>query len=174
MKDKLVPSVWLERGGRRLDCGPYLSGAVEARVLLDALPGTKKPLSGVTKDGIDGIFHAGRHSRTYVTDSEHGTPFLSSSDVLLADFTYADLISRKQAATTPQFILREGMTLITRSGTIGRMAFARPDMDGIACSEHVLRVVPNPDEVVPGYLFAFLSSRFGIPLVVGGTYGSVS
>ena len=38
MKQKLVPSGWLEREGRRLDCGPYLSGAMEAKVLLERLP----------------------------------------------------------------------------------------------------------------------------------------
>ena len=33
---KSVPSTWLENNGRRLDCGPYLSGAIEARELLEA------------------------------------------------------------------------------------------------------------------------------------------
>ena len=37
MKEKLVPSAWIERGGRRLDCGPYLSGAIEAREALEHL-----------------------------------------------------------------------------------------------------------------------------------------
>ena len=31
-KMKSVPSSWLQRDGRRLDCGPYMSGAIEARV----------------------------------------------------------------------------------------------------------------------------------------------
>ena len=46
-------------------------------------------------------------------------------------------------------------------------------MDGMACSEDVLRVVPDPDRMLPGYLYAFLSSKFGVPLVVGGTYGAI-
>ena len=37
MKDKLIPSSWLEIEGRRLDCSPYLGGAVEAKMLLDSL-----------------------------------------------------------------------------------------------------------------------------------------
>ena len=40
-------------------------------------------------------------------------------------------------------------------------------------SEHVLKVVPNTDLVRPGYLYAFLSGRFGVPLIVGGTYGAI-
>jgi type I restriction enzyme S subunit len=173
VKQKLVPSAWLEKDGRRLDCGPYLSGAVEAKVLLEKLPVPKQPLRKLTNGGMEGIFHAGRHGRTYVASSAHGIPFLSSSEVLLADFTYVDSISKRQADATPEFILGKDWTLITRSGTIGRMAYSRPDMAGLACSEHVLRVVPDGDEVASGYLFAFLSGRFGIPLVVGGTYGSI-
>jgi type I restriction enzyme S subunit len=46
-------------------------------------------------------------------------------------------------------------------------------MDGLACSEHVLRVVPDPEKIPPGYLYAYLSSKFGVPLVVGGTYGAI-
>jgi type I restriction enzyme S subunit len=53
------------------------------------------------------------------------------------------------------------------------MAYVRQDMDGLACSEDVLRVVPDTDRIQPGYLYAFLSSRFGVPLVVSGTYGAI-
>jgi len=46
-------------------------------------------------------------------------------------------------------------------------------MDGMWSSQHILKVVPNPSKVPPGYLFAYLSSKFGVPLVVGGTYGAI-
>ena len=73
----------------------------------------------------------------------------------------------------PGLVIDEGWTLITRSGTIGRMAYARPEMRGMAGSEHFIRVVPDVNAIRPGYLFAYLSSRFGLPLVVGGTYGAI-
>ena len=66
-----------------------------------------------------------------------------------------------------------GWTLISRSGTVGRMAFSRADMKGMAGSEHFLRVVADNNKIRPGYLHAYLSSEFGIPLIVHGTYGSV-
>ena len=34
---KTIPSRWLEENGRRLDCGPYMSGAIEAKELLTKL-----------------------------------------------------------------------------------------------------------------------------------------
>lgn len=164
-----VMSTWLMKEGHRLDAPPFLSGAVEARVLLDKLTVPKLHLNEVTQD----IYHAGRESRKWVQDPDHGVPFMSSSDILTADLSTLPLISKKQIQRNPRFIIREGWTLITRSGTVGRMAFARPEMDGLACSEHVLRVVPNPEVILPGYLYGYLSSYFGKTLIASGTYGAI-
>lgn len=40
-------------------------------------------------------------------------------------------------------------------------------------SQHVMKVVPDPARIPPGYVYAFLSSRYGVPLVVSGTYGAI-
>lgn len=165
---RIVRSGWLDEGGRRLDCNPYMSGALEARDKLKRLPVTEK-LSAVTAR----IFHAGREARIWVDDAAHGVPFMGSSDVRIADFSALPLIAKRQVERNPLFTLGSGWTLITRSGTIGRMAYARPDMEGMACSEHVLRVVPDAERIPPGFLYAFLSSRYGVPLVVSGTYGAI-
>jgi hypothetical protein len=164
---KTVPSTWLENNGRRLDCGPYMSGALEAKEYLRKH--NTEPLKRVTSD----IYHAGRESRIWIDSPEHGIPFMGSTDILSMDLTSLPLISKKQVLSNPRFSITKGWTLITRSGTVGRMAFARSDMDGVACSEHVLRVVPNEDHIKPGYLYAYLSSRFGVPIVVSGTYGAI-
>lgn len=165
---RIVRSEWLDEGGRRLDCNPYMSGALEARDALKRLQ-TVDRLSTVTER----IYHAGREGRTWVDDPQYGVPFLGSSDILSADLSALPLLSKKQVERNPLFKLGEAWTLITRSGTIGRMAYVRSEMAGMACSEHVLRVVPNPELIPPGYLYAFLSSRYGVPLVVSGTYGAI-
>lgn len=165
---RIVRSEWLDEGGRRLDCNPYMSGALEARDALKRLQ-TVDRLSTVTER----IYHAGREGRTWVDDPQYGVPFLGSSDILSADLSALPLLSKKQVERNPLFKLGRAWTLITRSGTIGRMAYVRSEMAGMACSEHVLRVVPNPELIPPGYLYAFLSSRYGVPLVVSGTYGAI-
>lgn len=170
---KSVPSSWLTRDGRRLDCGPYMSGALEARILLESLEARKDKLRAVTKNGLSGIFHAGRIKRIWVDSPRYGRPFLSSTEILQADLCNLPFISTRSVAENPRLLLSPGWTLITRSGTVGRMAFARTDMDGYACSEHVLRVVPDPEKIPPGYLYAYLSSKFGVPIVIGGTYGAI-
>lgn len=166
---RIVRSGWLEEGGRRLDCNPYMSGALEARDALIKLSVPKQSLGEVTKR----IFHAGREGRLWVNDPEFGVPFFGSSDILNADLSPLPLIAKRQIEKNPLFSIQKGWTLITRSGTIGRMSFVRGEMSGLACSEHVLRVVPEVDCIPPGYLFAFLSSRFGVPLIVSGTYGAI-
>lgn len=164
---KVVPSAWLQRNALRLDCGPYLSGAIEAEERLRVL--STEPLSKVSSD----ILHAGRVSRQWVSDPEHGVPFLGSTEILQADLSTLSLISRQVVKQNPKLTIDEGWTLITRSGTVGRMAYSRSDMAGMACSEHVLRVVPDAERILPGYLYAFLSSRYGVPVVAGGTYGAI-
>ena len=175
MKEKLVPSTWLEQQGRRLDCGPYVSGAMEAKALLNSLPARCAELRDVTRGYDGGIYNGPMFARHYVSYRVHGVPFLSSSSVLHAEFTHVDLLRRSDAtsARLSHLRLEDGMTLISCSGTIGRMAYARPEMAGMWSSQHVLKVVPDPDAVLPGYLYAFLSGRFGVPLVVGATYGAI-
>jgi type I restriction enzyme S subunit len=173
MKTKAVPSGWLERDGRRLDCGPYMSGALEAKVLLEGLKARKDKLRDVTAGGTAGIFNGPRFARHYVDVPGHGVPFLGSTDILNADLTNLSRLSKKQVTANPRLVVRAGWTLITCSGTIGRMAYARSDMDGMAGSQHFMRVVPDPEKIPPGYLYAFLSSKYGVPLVVGGTYGAI-
>jgi hypothetical protein len=45
------------------------------------------------------------------------------------------------------------------------------DAHGYACSEDVLRVIPDTNKIRPGYLYAFLQSKLGTPMVTAGTYG---
>lgn len=173
MKEKIVPSAWLEQEGRRLDCGPHLSGAMEAKLLLARLSAAKVPLCELTRGGLTGIFNGPRFPRSYVVDEDQGVPFLGSTDILSADLSYLPRLAKQQVRAQPELIVDESWTLISCSGTVGRMAFSRPDMKGMAGSQHFMRIVPDPEKVPPGFLHAYLASRFGVPLIVSGTYGSI-
>lgn len=168
---KAVLSSWLEHNGRRLDCGPYMSGAIEAKELL-AKHNTVR-LRELTTGYNGGIFNGPRFARMYVDDSAHGVPFLGSTDILNADLSHLSFLSKKQIADNPNLIVDEGWSLISCSGTIGRMAYARSDMKGMAGSQHFMRVAPDRDKISSGYLYAYLSCRYGIPIIMSGTYGSI-
>ncbi len=175
MKEKVVPSAWIEREGRRLDCGPYLSGAVEARVLLERLPARCPDLCDLTRGHDSGIYNGPQFVRNYVRDVDHGAPFLTGSTMLHADLTHNDLLKRADAvsARLAHLQLDVDMTLVSCSGTIGRTSYARPEMGGMWSSQDILKVVPDPSLVSPGYLYAFLSGPFGLPLLLGGGYGAI-
>ena len=84
MKQKLVPSAWLEKEGRRLGCGPCLSGAMEAKVPLERLPVPRADLCSLTH-GREGKVHSGpQFARNYVSDPDLGVPFLKGSTVLFS------------------------------------------------------------------------------------------
>ncbi|MFE9043718.1 restriction endonuclease subunit S [Streptomyces sp. NPDC007818] len=169
--DNPVRAGWLIEQSARLDAAPYLSGAYEARKLLERLPRTE-PLQAVTRRG-NGIFHAGRVSRRWVDNPEHGVPFFSSTDILEADYSFLPYIARSVVEENPRLTIERDWTLITRSGTVGRISYARADVDGYACSEHVLRVAPRREKILPGYLNAFLQSRYGIPIIASQASGSI-
>lgn len=172
---RVVRSNWLEEGGRRLDCNPYMSGALEARDTLKQLKVRKDALSTLTAGYGGGIYNGPMFKRNYVDSPEHGVPFISSGTMMLADLSSLSLLRRKDAESSRLSYLRlqAGMTMISCSGTIGRMTYVRPDMDAVWSSQDVLKVVPDPARIPPGYLHAFLSSRYGVPLVVSGTYGAI-
>lgn len=172
---RVVRSSWLEEGGRRLDCNPYMSGALEARDALKALSALKEPLKSLTAGHNGGIYNGPMFRRNYVESPEYGVPFITSGTMLLADLSTLPLLRKKDAHSSRLSYLRleAGTTLISCSGTIGRMAYVRPDMAGMWSSQDVLKVVPDEARILPGYLYAFLSSKYGVPLVVAGTYGAI-
>ena len=170
---KTIPSTWLIEEEHRLDCGPFVKGGIEARKTIEGLRYQKDHLVDLTENGINGMYHVGQDKIVWAEDEIHGMPFLRSADILRADLSYQPFISRKQVAGNYLFQCPAGATLITRSGTIGRMAFMRTDMEDTAISQDVLKVIPDEEKVKPGYLYAFLNSKYGIPIITGGTFGSI-
>lgn len=172
---RIVRSGWLDEGGRRLDCNPYMSGALEARDTLKQLKVRKDALSTLTKGHAGGIYNGPMFKRNYVDSIQHGVPFISSGSLLQADLSTLPRLRRSDAESGRLSYLRlsPGMMMISCSGTIGRMTYVRPDMDGVWSSQDVLKVVPDPERIPAGYLYAFMSSRYGVPLVVAGTYGAI-
>lgn len=170
-----VRSDWLADQGFRLAATPYLSGAYEARKFLERLPVTVSPLHKLTAGHDGGIYNGPQFRRNYVNDKNYGVPFLSSTDIMLADFTNIPLLRAEDAHSSKLSYLEveAGMTLITCSGTVGRTCYVRPDMAGFWSSQDVLKVVADRSKILPGYLYAFLNSKFGIPVVIAQAYGSM-
>lgn len=76
---RIVRSGWLDEGGRRLDCNPYMSGAQEARDALRRLNVRKDALLTVTSGYSGGIYNGPVFSRIWVDRPEYGVPFLEAA-----------------------------------------------------------------------------------------------
>lgn len=175
MKVKSIKSRWFEQNGYRFDCNPYMSGAIEARAKLNTLACDKNKLSDLVNGHKGGIYNGPMFSRTWTEDPEFGVPFLGSTSMLKSDLSGLPLLS-KALATSPKLSYLEtkkGMILISCSGTIGKMVYARSDMEGMWSSQHIMKVSPDRNKVASGYLYTYLSSKYGIPLIVSGTYGAI-
>lgn len=170
---KEIPSTWIQREGLRLDVGPYKTGAIEAKYKLESLTVTKDSVVEVTLNGIKGIIHAGRLKRIWVNDPNHGYPFLTTTNIHISNLEKINYIASSIVAGKRNLLVKKDWILITRSGTIGRLAFCRPDMDDFACTEDVMRVVADESKIDAGYLYAFLSSTFGVQQIIAGTYGAI-
>ena len=175
MKVKEVPFSWIPRSGYRLDVEPFVGGAVETRVFLERAAYPKQPLRELTTGHNGGIYNGPMFRRNYVESREHGVPFLTSGSMLRADVADVGLLRRKDAESPRLSYLRltKGTTLISCSGSIGRSVYTRPDMEGMWASQDIMKVVPDPEAIPPGYLYTFLSSKFGVPMITSGTYGAI-
>jgi type I restriction enzyme, S subunit len=113
-----------------------------------------------------------RFKRNYV-EATHGVPFLSGKNIVQIRPTDVKFLSNLQMVDMQELLVKQGWTLITCSGTIGRTCFVWENYEGYAASQHILRVIPDQAKIDPGYLYAFLSSDYGYEQVRRFRHGSV-
>lgn len=168
MKAGSVSSSNILTQGKRADALFHLSEGVSIRREISMSPYEIKVIGDVSER----IFYGGRAKRAYVTMPDIGIPFLSSSDILQHDLSTVKLVSKKYTFSLNEMFLAEKMILISRSGTIGNTAFANKTHIGKLASEHVIRIIPN-DEMKGGFVYAYLSSKYGHSLLTQGRFGGV-
>ncbi|WP_305416753.1 restriction endonuclease subunit S [Photobacterium leiognathi] len=175
MKTSIVNSDWLPEQVRRLDAGPYLSGGFEAKKTLQIAEIKKDYLVDVTSGYKGGIYNGPKFARVYHNHPEHSVDFLTTTGMMQADFSNLPKLKKKDAESKKLSFLKlqKGTSLISCSGTIGRMAYVGNGLDGVWSCQDMIKVRPNEEKIGSGYLYAFLNSKFGVPMVLSGTYGAV-
>lgn len=115
----------------------------------------------------------GRFKRIYV-DEGHGTVFIGGKQLHELDPSNKKYLSNVHHGDriTGQLELHENMTLITCSGTIGKVAFVGKHWENWTANQHIIRIVPANKDIA-GYLNIFLSSEYGFQLITRFSYGSV-
>jgi type I restriction enzyme S subunit len=169
MKTASAKATWLDETGVRLDASYHLSEGRQAKIRVERSPYGWKELGRVSER----IFNGARFKRYYVENPERGIPFMGNADMLKADFSALKRVSKVKTYNLNELWLKHGWTLISCSGTIGNTVYSTEDFVGKTASQHIMRVVPNEKEILGGYLYAFLTSKYGAGLLTQGTYGGV-
>jgi len=115
----------------------------------------------------------GRFKRVYV-DEGHGYVLFGGKQIHTLDPSGDKYLSssKHDDRITKELLIDENTTLITRSGTIGKVAIVPKHWSNWIASEHIIRVVPATREVA-GYNYIFLLSDYGRTLIQRYTYGAV-
>lgn len=115
----------------------------------------------------------GRFKRVYV-DEGHGRVFIGGKQLYELDPANKKYLSNVHHGSriSKQLELHENMTLVTCSGTIGKVTLVPKHWENWAANQHIIRIVPTSDDMA-GYLYIFLASDYAQPLIRRFTYGSV-
>ena len=153
----------------RLDAGHYSPEFLDARRILKQ-SGLKLERLG---DIVESVILPGRIPKRIYVEPDAGLPFLQGSHVV--HFQPADLkyLSPASHRNIEQIVIRAGWLLITRSGSVGRVALCPQEWDGWAASEHIIRIVPDERKCLSGYLCSFLASPLGQVQLSANVHGAV-
>lgn len=119
------------------------------------------------------VIMPGRFKRVYV-DKGHGYVLFGGKQIYSLDPSGDKYLSKSKhdERITKELLIEENTTLITRSGTIGKVALVPKHWANWIASEHIIRVVPASQEIA-GYNYIFLLSDYGRTLIQRYTYGAV-
>lgn len=164
-------SVSLGKLGNRLD-GSYHLPVVQA--IEQHLEKTAKEVIKIGDGRISqSVILPGRFKRIYVGEGS-GITFFGGKQIYEIDPSNKKYLSLGQHSDRikDELKIQTNTTLITRSGTIGKVTIVPEHWDSWIPNEHIIRVVPINKEIA-GYLYAWLSSDYAYPLITRYTYGAV-
>ena len=138
------------------------------KLLTTAMKGQKKvKLNDIKKS----IFIGNRGKRCYV--NKGGIPFLSSSNMMLANPTRNCKYISRNTPDLETFIVEKDYILISRSGTVGNTVMVGDTLKGYGVTEDAIRLVVDKSKIEPEYVFAYLKTRQGKKAIKILPFGSV-
>jgi type I restriction enzyme S subunit len=169
MKLLNIKNSWFSESDLRLDASYHLSDGPVTKIKLKKSPYQLTTLS----EESERIFSGNIFKRTFVSNSDKGWDYLTGSDMVKLDINSGKYISKKYTNKLDQLRIHKNWILITCSGTIGNTVFTNDNFEGRIGTHDLIRVVPNDSKVKKGFLYAYLSSRYGYGLLTQSGYGGV-
>lgn len=171
------------QGDMRLDATAYAEGAT---LIVDEIEGCGLPIDAfgeMCKKMWHPVQNQARSNFTRIyTSPEHGVPFVGSREMFSLPIRPKKFLAKRMPKLS-DLMVPEGWLLVSRSGTVGNVLLVSKMLANCAISDHAIRI--GPKVIIPeagrtergpaasGYLYAFLSSRFGQPLIERGMYGAL-
>ncbi len=168
MKALSVKHKWFGESDLRLDASYHLSDGPLTKLKLKNSPYETTILSKETKD----IFKGNIFKRTYVENSNVGYQFMTASDMMKNNIDSETFISKKYTKLA-NLMLEKNWILVSRSGTLGNTVFTNDDFEGVVGTDDLIRILPAEKNVLSGFMYAYLASRYGYGLLTQSGYGGV-
>lgn len=156
--------------GKRLDASVYNSDARQAQLLL-----TKGKFSTINLGGPGGLiqraFYPSRFKRVYCSKGS-GKDFFLPSQMMDICPKPEKFISKSSNCDFDQLKLQRGTLLLSRSGTIGPVAYVSRTLENKIFSDDVIRI-SFENSYDAGYVYTYLKTQTGNLLLTTNGYGSV-
>ncbi|WP_281233650.1 methylation-associated defense system restriction endonuclease subunit S MAD5 [Flavobacterium gelatinilyticum] len=169
MKILNIKNSWFSESDLRLDASFHLSDGPVTKIKLKKCP---YELTILSKES-ERIFSGNIFKRAYVKDEDHGWPYLTGSDMIKSDINSRKYISKKLTNKAQTLKIQKDWILITCSGTIGNTVYTNDDFEGRVGTHDLIRVIPKENTIKKGFLYAYLSSKYGYGLLTQSGYGGV-
>lgn len=154
---------------QRFDPSFHLSDAITLREKVENVPFEKVSIA----DATENVFLGNIFSRIFVKDAEHGIPYLAASDTVLANLDTGRYLSKKEASILSYLMLKKDWIVVTCSGTIGNVTYTNSSFENHIATHDLIRIVPNDEKNLRGYLYAFLASKYGYNQLTQSQFGGV-
>lgn len=164
-------TVSLSKLNNRLDASYHLP---EVDEIISLISKHAKEITTLGDDRISkGIVLPGRFKRIYVEKGQ-GVPFFGGKQLLQLNPSGEKYLSFGKHADRikKELLLEENMCAVTCSGTIGKVMIVPKHWQGWTLNQHVMRIIPR-NKSMAGYIYAWLSTDYALPLIVRHTYGAV-
>ncbi|MDT3403797.1 methylation-associated defense system restriction endonuclease subunit S MAD5 [Mucilaginibacter terrae] len=169
MKTVIIKNSWFNDSDLRLDASYHLSDGPLTKLLLRNSPYELTTLAAESER----IFSGNIFKRSYVEGDKYGWPYLTGSDMVKADIDSGKFISKKYTTQSDNLLIHKDWILISCSGTLGNCVFTNNDFEGRIGTHDLIRIIPNERKLLRGYLYAYLSSKYGYGLLTQFSYGGV-
>lgn len=160
-------SIKLSRTDWRLDCS-YHSTAYDVLIGILKTSAAKIVPCG-SMEISEAIVLPTRFKRTYV-GSSFGLKFIGGKQINELNPSSEKYLAHSSLDSELKFVANS--VLVTRSGTIGKVALVPQHWENWIGSDHIFRIIPADNDIA-GYLYCWLNTDYAQQLIKRNTFGAV-